>query len=228
MGLFDSLKEKFKKKEQQPNYKEIYAGKSLQELEKICNQPWLLSGFREQRAVCSLYVEKLFKCNSSEGGFGISSDLSAIIGKLTNSVCNHGVHSGINQSGNRVILNYEIEFIKNYFLAGNTNASVLNSVWSYFYNAISSNRFSHKDISNIGFSMYNPWIYQGELSFVEYKVKTAIVLNDVNELENFGLFRKINGVPTNEYITIEDFVGFDTQKKVEAFLNYSQTRDPED
>lgn len=169
MGLFDVFKKKNK-----PTIEEIYMARDLKEIE---NTLLSSSGFY-QKEDREAYIYKLFFSPKEEGGFGfpIARKDEIINGCIKDKISY--VFLGVYKTG-RKLNNYLLEYARVFFGKGLKEADslVMGSaiirligLWGEINQNGSVERFYQELLSNPESFLYDQRLYQGDSSFVEYKM----------------------------------------------------------
>lgn len=235
MGLFDIFKKK-----QKEDPEEIYKDKSIDELAGL---------IREQRfpdpSLCSVYVKKLLRAPAEEGGLGFSDEEIGFADSPGSNPASEAVQSdGIYWvklgDGSRRVCNFRLDYIISCIRAGITNMAKCDKVEAYniscnisfaasYIFVLNDSLFSNRQLKDKNSPVYNRWVYLGDKSFVEYKLKVIgnILLNKAN-LEKFGAYKVKDGKIADEFITIEDLTCANTRSELAALLDSYQTNDLEE
>lgn len=173
----------------------------------------------------SVYFKRLVYSSVSEGGFGGDPNINYDPDRcLMISVETDGAYSRINAYGKELIINYKLQYLKNYIKTGNTiplKKAWIDVIFNVFNDENSS--LNEKDIINKNHYIYNQWVYTGDDNFILYKIKLAISLSNPDFLREWGLFRPGVDGPSDEYITIDDVIKFNNQGDLAFYLDSIQT-----
>ncbi len=243
MGLFDFGKKK-KEREQQEQMRA-----QLKQKYRVMNLKQLISAVENLRQIFSAdeayeirasYILALLKADSSEGGFGISSNRLAdefglyVYGSIDELVKNDGVAYHYDKNGNIVSINRALVFLGNYMRAD--QKADLRRAWLVTKNVFELQKdesvitFTDEDIMNEHHQIYNGWLGEpsadpkGDDGFRRYKVQVALMLCTPSVCERYGVFKRKNGVVTSEYATVDDLTGVKMTAQLQQLLNSLQTR----
>lgn len=227
MGLFS-----FFKKKEKVDYGAMLKNVSLDEMAKVISNrkdgELYAKEINPELPYIMLYTEylkRLIYSSVSEGGFGGNPDINYDIDAYFKmSVQSDGAYSRTNAYGKIIILNYKLQFLKNYIENGNT--APIKRQWAEYIFSIFDNEeleLSENDLKNKNHSIYNPWVYKGSEDFVLYKIKLAISISDFKFLSKFGLYKPGKNGSTDDFITIDDLVGFVNQQDLMNYINSIQT-----
>lgn len=171
------------------------------------------------------YLKRLIYSPISEGGFGGNPEINYDIDSYFKiSVQSDGAYATTNVYGKLMIRNYKLQYLKNYIENG--NVVPIKSQWAEcIFNVVDDEEsaLSEKDLLNKNHGIYNPWVYEGDEDFVLYKIKLTISISDQAFLSEYGLYRPGKNGPTDEFITVDDLVGFKNQTDLMSFINSIQT-----
>ncbi len=239
MGLFAKLKKLFSKKPSASEiYKEMYEQKSLDEiLQEMRDNDWLEYESDRRYQLARNYCEKLFGDPVEEGGFGLRDKpgFSTVVSTAFLELCDDGIPYKYGLGTNEKIQNYKLEYLKNCLARGCIvdNQFTFSMIISSIFPPRESPIFLRPELRDPDFPLYHPWVLEGDsmaldyMDFVKAKIRVIRIITDEEQLEGYGAFRQVNGEPTDEYVTIEDFVGIKSRKQLTRFLDSIQTRDGE-
>ena len=217
------------KKKRQEEYEAKYASKSLDDLAKSLDEKWKIQSKEELDYLYVLYGRKLFSSPKSAGGFEIPEEkLKNMDWDFKKWVGEGGACYHYDGNGTIVSINRKLLFAANYMHVNPGRYPPVSTLFSADY----IENLTDADIMNEHHPVYNPWIYetneQEGSAFTRAKANIILMMNDPDCLERYGMFRRKNGVVTDEYVTIDDFLEIKTNQQLGDFLDYIQTRDPEE
>ena len=239
MGILDKIKGLFSKKPDASQvYAEMYEQKSLKEiLQEMAENDWPNYESEQRYQLTKKYCEKLFGDPIEEGGFGLkdkpgfSDVVSAACMELARDKTPYKYGVGKNEK----IQNYKLEYLKNCLASGCIAKSQFRytMVIGMIFPLDESPMFSRSELRDPNFPLYHPWVLEGDPkdndlnNFLQAKLNVIRMITDPEQLEGYGLFRQVDGEPTDEYVTVEDFVGIKNRRQLIQFLDTIQTKDGE-
>ena len=243
MGFLDKIKKVMKdnlgvdvdKKKRLQAFKEKYAGKDLEEMKLLMEDLWKVSSEEEADEVRAQYAKALFAAPKSEGGFGIAADRltpDSYFGKfdIGKWVREYGVAYHYNEKGKIVSINRKLVFAGNYLNADRkVGMGMLCLVVDAVFRSEEVGNLSDEDIMNEHHQIYNPWLGEpsadpNDRDFLQTKVNAALILCSPEACEQYGAFKRKNGVATSEYATVEDLTKAKTKTQLDNLLDTLQTR----
>lgn len=235
MGFLDKVKGVFKKQDKSDMYRKIYAAKTLKEVIQEMDDPaWESFELEKKCAIQTAYIEKLFTSPAEEGGFGLEG-YNGLYDALGIAYTEFGLDDTPYQYGfgeDKKIRNYKLEYLKNCVKRGCIGPlGALRIAFDKIFPRDEDALFTKAQLRNPDFPIYHPWVLEGEgldqyalKDFISTKINVVSIITDPNQLEYYGAFKQVNGKPTDEYVTIEDFVGIKNLKALKRFLDQIQTR----
>ncbi len=237
MGLFDIIKAIFPKKQDKGQiYEKMYEQKSLKELLDELNNADLKTYEAKQISALRLtYLKKLFGDPVEEGGFGLKDYPGYMQAVYAAGAASDSAPYKFGMGKNERIQNYEIEFLKNCVKrGGNASSMTYFEALRCIFPLDKDWMFTKAELKDENFPLYHPWVLMGEnerLSpsdeFLHRKLFTVRIITDEEQLEAYGLFKQVEGEPTDEYVTIEDFLEAKNNTQLKRLLDTFQTRDGE-
>ena len=237
MGIFDKIKGLFSKKPDASQvYAEMYEQKSLKEiLQEMAENDWPNYGSEQRHQLTKKYCEKLFGSPVEEGGFGLKDKpgFSAVVYGADMELTLDKTPYKYGVGKNEKIQNYKLEYLKNCLVRGCIPGSqyTYTIVIRMLFPVDEPPMFSRSELRNPDFPLYHPWVLEGDPrdndlnNFLQAKLNVIRMITDPEQLEGYGAFRQVDGEPTDEYVTVEDFVGIKSRKQLIQFLDTIQTKD---
>lgn len=236
MGLFNFGKKK-QEEELRQQLKQKYRAMSLKELTSAVDTLWKIESKIEKDAICSAYAMALFKTDKSEGGFGIPVERLVPVSEfesynMVKFVKEYGLAYRYDENGEIVSINKALVFMGNYMhVDKEIDLGRVLSIAEIMFVALEDNAFSDEDILDEYFQLYNPWLNEESVDpndsryeFTKYKIQVIATINNPETCEEYGAFKRKNGVVTSEYITVDDLVEAKSYKQLANLLDYYQTR----
>ena len=147
------------------------------------------------------------------------------------------------ESGNERIANWPIEFLRHYIKLGypyeyryrykGEHASellpdILECIFRYDKEeGFFIYSFDMEELADDNCPLYDKWLYEPgvDSGIITCRLAALMVVVDEEALTQYGLYRKKNGVQTDEFITFDDikFENDEYNQKLKAFLNGCQT-----
>lgn len=239
MGLFNFGKKK-KEQQMQEEFKQKYRAMSLKQLISCMGSLWQVSS-NEQEEIRAAYILAVLKADKSAGGFGIAAE------RLTGEAVEVAIHNGMvgyyvqkgglaylrDGNGTVLAINRELVFMGNYMRA-DRNADLITAarITNLFFELQKGNnviQFTDEDIMDEHHQIYNGWLGEPSASkedegFRRYKMQAALMVCNPEECEKYGAFKRVNGVITSEYVTVDDLTGAKTSTQLSQLLDSLQTR----
>ncbi len=236
MGLFNFGK---KKKEQQlrEQFKQKYRAMSLKELTSVMDELWNVSSEIEAEEIRVAYAMALFTAPRSEGGFGVPAsqvnDEFYYYGfsGVQSWIKDKGVAYRYDEAGDIVAINRKLVFAGNYLSVDHkASMNTMSLVVSMIFTSDYIDNLSDEDILDEHHQIYNPWLGESSadpndgVQFYRAKANAALILCSPEQCEEFGAFKRRNGVVTSEYATVDDLTKAKTLAQLNRLLDNLQTR----
>ncbi len=214
-----------------------YENKTLEELVDML-QDYSLCDSGSKSAIVIAYVDKLFWLSEEQGGFGLTKNGEYFFNaqlELAHSYYEKGIYGGKNQYGQEVILNYDFVFVKNFLKKNHRTGDDLyiDKFLKLVNDRIEANLILKEILLDENCLLYDPWIMENddpemseddkrELAVYKFKV-ILFVFCESGNLEKYNMFKRVHGIPTDEYLTFEDFKPLKTLKQLRCFLDNNST-----
>lgn len=236
MGLFNFGKKK-KEEERKKALEAQYEAMSLKDiLQELRDNDWKNYDSDRRTTILFKYFEKLFGSPVEEGGFGLK-DYPGFSEVVMAAFIQHDSYKlykyTVNE--NEQIHNYKIEYLKNCLKRGCVAQrydydNAIRLIFPFGEEPL----FTKAELRDPDFQLYHPWVLEygtctvlERKEFIAEKIKTIRTITQPLQLEIYGMFRQVDGVPTNEYVTVEDFAGIKSLAQLKSFLYRIRTRGDE-